>query len=260
MMRMMRHSEGDYMKFHFRPILTIFALASIAILLSLGTWQIERLAWKLELIEKIENRTAQAPQEFDLIYAGWSAGQDQEYVPVTLTGRFLHDQEVHVFGTHDGKPGWYVMTPLDRGTDKALVYINRGFVVMDKKDPEQRAAGQITGEVTLTGLFRAPAKIPFFAGLVQAKDNPQTNQWHHRDASVFAAAHGLQAASVIVDAGATDLAAPVEGPLGGTTELAFRNKHMEYALTWYGLAAALAAVFLVFSLSARDPRTKSERL
>ena len=78
------------------------------------------------------------------------------------------------------------MTPLDRGTDKALVYINRGFVVMDKKDPEQRAAGQITGEVTLTGLFRAPAKIPFFAGLVQAKDNPQTNQWHHRDASVFA--------------------------------------------------------------------------
>ena len=67
-------------------------------------------------------------------------------------------------------------------------------------------------------------------------------------------AHGLQAASVIVDAGATDLAAPVEGPLGGTTELAFRNKHMEYALTWYGLAAALVScVPGVFAFCQRPP-------
>ncbi len=117
------------MAFQFRPVLSIAALAGVAVLVSLGAWQLRRLEWKRDLIERVEMRADAAPIPFDdaMRRHAPELGEDMSYAPVRARGRFRHDLEVHVFGTLDGAPGYYVFTPLERENMRAI-YVNRGFV------------------------------------------------------------------------------------------------------------------------------------
>lgn len=226
-------------------------MVAFAILMSLGFWQVARLHWKENLIATVEARLKAAPVEPppppawpDLEKAGL------EYQPVTVTGRFLHQQEAHVFMAlaspkgRFGGMGYLVMTPLltDGGW---YVYVNRGFVPEDRKVPATRAAGQLDGEVTVTGLYRAPSEKSWFT----ASDDPAKNVWFSRDPWHFAEAARLPAVSVapyIVDA-RFDPSLPGGLPQGGETLVQFPNSHLGYAITWFGLALGLVAVFVAFA-------------
>ncbi|MCC2112475.1 MAG: SURF1 family protein [Hyphomicrobiales bacterium] len=226
-----------------------FAVLAFTVLVALGTWQLQRLAWKEALIAAAGERAGAAAVDLPPP-AGWPGLDlaDHIYRKVTLTGRFRHDDEIHVYtaltrakGAHDGQ-GYWVMTPLERD-DGTIVFVNRGFVPLDFKAPETRAAGQIEGRVTVTGLLRAPEP----RGRFTVDDDRAKNVWIRRDPARFAAFLGLPAdrvAPFFVDAEAG--ASPGGLPQGGETLLAFTNNHLQYALTWYGLAAVLVVVVGLF--------------
>ena len=218
---------------------SVFALAAFVLLVFLGTWQMRRLAWKEDLIAKIEARV-QAPPVALPDEATWGAlkADDYEYRHVTLRGTFEHDKELLIFrasGPHEGvsQPGYVVMTPLRLDTG-ASVLIARGFVTEAFKEATKRPQGQISGPVTLSGVMRAPEPRNAFT----PADSPEKGLWYTRDPAAMAAKLGLvRSAPFSIDADAT----PVPGgwPKAGVTVIAIKNDHLSYALTWYGLALTL---------------------
>ncbi len=223
---------------------TIATVIAFAILVSLGLWQVRRLAWKESVVARIEARVNGAPQPLPApdAWAGLKP-DDYDYLPVTARGVFEHAREAYVFHAAGGplrEPGYLVLTPL-RLASGARVIVNRGFTPLASKDPATRAAGQIEGETQVTGLMRPPEQRNLFT----PADEPTRRIFHVRDPAAIAAADGIVAAPFMIDANA----APVPGgwPRGGTTTLSIPNNHLSYALTWFGLAATLIGVFGVFA-------------
>nr|WP_249809986.1 SURF1 family protein [Bradyrhizobium sp. 139] len=220
--------------------LTVLLLAAFALLIALGVWQIERRAWKLALIDRVEQRV-HAPAQPIPSRTAWptvSTASD-EYRHVSVTGRFLHDRETLVQAVTEQGPGYWVLTPLQRG-DGALVLINRGFVPSERRDASTRQNGNPDGQVEVTGLLRmTEPKGGFLRNNV-----PQHNRWYSRDVAAIAAARGLDdVAPFFVDADAGSHSGP--GPIGGLTVIRFPNNHLIYALTWFALAFMLAGRLIV---------------
>ena len=175
-----------------------------------------------------------------------SADRD-EYRRVTARGAFRHDREVQVYtvvSEQKGRlagPGYWVMTPLELNSGAAVI-VNRGFVPLDRRLPDTRSAGQVPGQTTVTGLLRMPEQATLFS----PENDPARNAWYRRDPGEIARALKLErVAPFTIDADAT----PNPGglPEGGRTRINFRNDHLQYAVTWFGLALALAGVFAAFA-------------
>ncbi|WJR67858.1 SURF1 family protein [Neorhizobium sp. CSC1952] len=225
-----------------RTIATAAAvLAALAILISLGTWQVQRLHWKEGLLADIAERRAAEPVALSEIEAMARSGGDIEYRRVSVTGVFDHSRERHFFATFEGRTGYYVYTPMVLG-DGRILLLNRGFVPYEMKDPATRAAGEIPGEQTVTGYARARlGEKPSF--LVPDNDLAK-NIFYWKDLDAMASSAGLDASKVVpffVDADAS-VTNPGGWPKGGVTQFDLPNSHLQYAVTWYGLAAALIAV------------------
>lgn len=219
------------------------ALAALMVLVALGLWQLERRAWKMSLIAQIEARAHGEPGAIvpEAQWPAWRA-EDDAFRRVRVAGVFLHDREVLVHGlmsVQRGAPaqGFYVFTPL-RLTSGAAVFVNRGFAPTEMKDPPSRSDGQTPGEIMVTGLVRAPEPHGAF---VPAND-PAANAWFVRDPAPMGSARGLdRVAPFYIDSDA----APNPGgwPKGGQTNLTLPNNHLQYALTWFGLALTLIGVY-----------------
>lgn len=236
----------------------VFALVAFGLLVGLGVWQLERLAWKNGLVARVESRMraepVAAPAE-----AAWPA-LDLDvwgYRRIRAEGTFDHAREAKVYvalsepaGRYGG-PGYFILTPLMLPNGAAII-VNRGFTPEGRADPATRAGGQVSGPVAVTGLLREPeGKNPF-----TPDDDVSKRLFFARDARAIAAGLGLQrAAPFTIDADAT----PNPGglPQGGETRIAFPNRHLEYALTWFGLAAALVGVFAFFAFGAMRERREA---
>lgn len=238
-----------------RPLLWpgLATLVALVVLAGLGTWQLQRLGWKEELIARI-NARAQAPATDLLPLAGqgrWQGDYDpaeHEYRRVRVAGTFDHANEVRIHGLMAsrtaGQPlaGFYVLTPLVLPDGRRLI-VNRGFVPPERADPATRAQAQVAGPVEITGLVRGPEPRNAFT----PADDPARNQWYSRDPQAIAAARGLaHVAPWILDADATPN--PGGWPLGGLTRIELPNNHLQYALTWYGIALTLVGVFAAFAM------------
>ena len=234
------------------------ALVALAVLLGLGTWQLQRKTWKEGLIARIEARSHGAPGAIlpEASWSRWRAEAD-EFRRVRVTGNFLHEREAPVHGLATGErgapvQGFYLLTPL-RLADGATVLVNRGFVPTELRDPASRPESQPHGEVTVTGLVRAPEARNWFT----PEDVPAQNRWFARDPPTIAAAKGLdRAAPFYVEADATPN--PGGWPRGGQTRLDLPNNHLQYALTWYGIALTLAGVFAAFAWRRLHPEAGPE--
>lgn len=235
--------EAEPSSSRYRLVLTGAMLLLATVFGALGTWQVQRLFWKLDLIARVETRIhaepALAPSR-----AEWTAisRERDEYRRVAATGPFRHDKTVLVQAVTERGAGFWVLTPLVL-QDETTVLINRGFVPADRRDPAARAASEIVaGPVTVTGLLR----ISEPGGAFLRSNDPANDRWFSRDVTAIAASKGLDdAAPYFIDADAT----PVPGglPIGGLTVVRFRNNHLVYALTWYALAMMSAAgAYLVY--------------
>jgi len=226
-------------------------LAALALLIGLGVWQLQRLAWKEALIGAVAERARAAPTDLPP-ESDWPAlnPADYEYRHVRLSGVYDIASQVLVFraleqprGRYGGQ-GYLVMTPL-RLAGGAAVLVNRGFVPQDQRPQDQRpqTLAARPGQAVVTGLMRSSEPRNAFT----PADDPARGQWYSRDVGAIAAALGLaRAAPFSIDA---DAGAPGELPQGGETILAFPNNHLEYALTWFGLALALAGVFAAYAFA-----------
>ena len=220
-------------------VLGLVALIAFCTLISLGWWQVERRAWKLQLIERVEQRVHAAPVDLPPAerWPQVSAASD-EYRAVQLEGCFLHDRETLVQSLSDLGSGFWVLTPMELA-DGRIVLVNRGFVPPEKRERASRAAGEPQGNVRITGLLR----ISEPAGGFLRRNDAQADRWYSRDVASIAAARGLPADKVapfFVDAGKDAKAAEAGQPVGGLTVISFRNSHLVYALTWFTLALLVA--------------------
>lgn len=219
-------------------------LLGIVILAGLGTWQVERLQWKEELLARIEQRVAAEPVDLATVRQRAEAGEDIAYTPVQLSGRFLNEGERYFLSTFEGQAGWNVFTPLllDDGN---LIFVNRGFVPYDLRDRDKRRSGLIDGEVEITGIARVPPSEK--PGYFIPDNDPSKDTFFWQDLSSMAA--GLTLASdarvlpFTVDAGPGR--APGGWPVGGTTVVIMPNNHLQYAITWYGIGLVLVVMTIM---------------
>lgn len=230
----------------FRPTLwaTVFTIPALALLLGLGTWQMDRLQWKTALIAERQagfNATAIPLPADD------TAAHDLLWRRVQVTGVLRHDQELYLAArSMRGNVGYHVLTPLDR-VDGKTVLVNRGWVSNEKKDPANRVEGQLPGTVTLEGIATPGGQRNWLT----PENDARKNVWLWTDIPAMAQHLGRPLQPVVVEA----LATPNPGgfPIGGQTRINLPNDHLQYALTWYLLAAALVAIYVLYHRRRADP-------
>jgi surfeit locus 1 family protein len=221
------------------PALGAFlAVLLFAGFVALGTWQVQRRAWKLDLIERVDQRVhapavaAPGPERWTQVNAA-----SDEYRHVSVTGSFLHDRETLVQAVTELGSGYWVVTPL-RTREGDVVLVNRGFVPPELRERAARVATERAGETTVAGLLRLTEPK---GGFLRSND-AAGERWYSRDVQAIAAARGLaRVAPFFIDEDA-GLSSNGEGgwPAGGLTVIAFHNNHLVYALTWYALALMVA--------------------
>lgn len=227
----------------------VLALASSAGLAALGVWQVERRAWKLDLIERVDTRAHGAPSALPQRWDGLDA-RDYEYRRVQVAGRLLHDREALVQAVTELGGGFWVMTPLETA-DGRVVIVNRGFVPQADRDAADRPAAM--GTVEITGLMR-PSEPG--GGFLRSND-PAADRWFSRDVTAIAASRDLpRPAPFFIDAeaGANGAADGAALPVGGLTRLSFPNNHLVYALTWFVLSAMVLGAGGALAWSELRPR------
>ncbi|KAK3190676.1 surf-like protein [Lecanicillium sp. MT-2017a] len=219
------------------PGLILLALIPITAF-ALGTWQVQRLGWKTELIAKFEDRLVRDPLPLppridpDAIH-------DFDYRRVLATGRFRHDQEMLIGPRmREGQDGFMVVTPLEREGGASTILVNRGWISKSHRDQRTRRAGLPTGEVTVEGLLREPWKKNMFT----PENRPDKGEFYFPDVKQMAELTGAQPVWVevtmdneymkMVDYEARGI------PFGRPAEVNLRNNHAQYIFTWYGLAVA----------------------
>ena len=230
----------------FRPTFwpTLFTIPALILLLGLGTWQVQRLFEKEAMIAEREARINASP--VDLPAPGMEtleALAPLEFRRAVATGEFLHDKELFLAArTMRGNVGYQIVTPLRLASGGTLL-VNRGWVPEAQKDPAKRAEGQMAGTVTIDGAIR----LPGHQNWLQPDNEPQHNMWFWLDLPAMADEAGIPAAELVpvfLEAGP----APNPGgiPIGGQTKVTLPNDHLQYAITWYILAVALAVIYVVY--------------
>lgn len=222
----------------------VFALVALVTFIGLGTWQLQRKAWKEALIATLEQRLAASPAELPP-RGRWPSldPSDDEFRLVKFSAALLPGQEALVYGSGSALrsdvsgPGYWVFVPA-RLAGGGLVVVNRGFVPEGRQDPRSRSAGDVGGTIEMTGVMRWPELRGFFT----AKDDPGRNLWFVRDQLAIAAAKGWgEIAPFYVE---LESPQPPSGlPRAGALKVELRNMHLQYALTWYGLAAVVVVMF-----------------
>ncbi|CAO3421559.1 SURF1 family protein [Azospirillum endophyticum] len=242
----------------FRPSLgaTLATLVGLAVTIGLGTWQLERLQWKQELVARIDRQMAEPPVPLPARIddpAAW------EFRPVTLAGRFLNDKDMLLIARpHQGQVGYEVLTPFARADGAGIVLVNRGFVPMDRRDPASRSAARVEGETSIGGIVRVPQPPGFFQ---PGNGTPAPGSaWMRADPPAMAAALSIEAvAPVVVEMlpgqGAGLPGAPRGSLAGIEPRVELPNNHLQYALTWYGLAATLAGIYVLSQRKRADTGT-----
>jgi surfeit locus 1 family protein len=242
----MMKAERGVMAYRALALPFSMTLIGALVLIGLGKWQLDRREWKLSLVERIETRIRNEAIPLSEARDRWRKSQDIDYTRVRLAGRFLHQHERHLYTIVEGLAGWKVIVPLQTVSGD-IVLVDRGFVPEPLKLPAARESGQIEGIAELTGLARASQPPNWFT----PNNDPAANRWFSRDVPGLIASLppdlAAKAAPFIVEAEAGPV--PGDWPRAGVTMLKISNRHLEYALTWFALAATLLIVFVVYARS-----------
>ncbi|MYM39735.1 SURF1 family protein [Pseudoduganella sp. CY13W] len=261
-----------------RVVLLAIASLLCAGFFALGTWQVYRLQWKLDLIERVNQRVHAEP-DFPPPPSHWaqiSAASD-EYRHVLLNGVLLYELTSKVQAVTSLGSGYWLMTPLCL-VDGSVVLVNRGYVTTEAARalpaPAHataaacKSAGAAGPAVAITGLLRLSEAR---GGFLRANE-AAAGRWYSRDVTAMAQALGLSAvAPYFVDADAAPgqqlqsgsdaealrpsdrqgAGSSLAHPVGGLTVISFPNNHLVYAVTWYGLALMVAGITWWMSRDAR---------
>ncbi|MEQ9489319.1 MAG: SURF1 family protein [Alphaproteobacteria bacterium] len=238
----------------FRPSLvpTLFTVPALITLIALGFWQLDRLEWKQGLIDRFDARMSAPVQA---IPPGDLTVDENEFLRVQVTGTFDHDNEFYlVQPSRQGKPGLHVITPLLPEDGSRPILISRGWMPFERRDRSTRPEGLVEGAVTVTGLLRFPRPLGYIRSLVIPDNEPQNNTWFWLDFQALADKSGYDGFRPYY------VMSEEEPPLGVFPRgrqwlLDIRNNHLEYAITWFLLAVALAAIYGVYTFKKDEKKT-----
>ena len=225
----------------FPAILTLAALVALAILVGLGTWQLRRHAWKQDLLARVETLKTAAPRPLAPALEKGAEGADLDYSRVTVACPGLdRARYVELYALREGQAGTRLISacPVVGAGPYETVLVDRGFVpeTISARPPEDPAA---TGPVTVVGVLRLPDEPTF----VTPEDRPDLNRFYSRDAVAMASALGARKPApwfLMVETSTNpEWRALDPAPLPASIS----NRHLEYALTWFGLAVALLGVY-----------------
>ena len=236
----------------FRPLLwpTIVTIPALIILLMLGTWQVNRLQWKTALIDEFKARsTAEA------IYPSFH-GAPIEFQRVSLEGRFIHDETVYLTGrTYEGNAGFHVVTAF-KSAKGDLFFVNRGWVSEAYREPSTRAFSMITDSLVLDGIIRLAQR----QGQFVPDNEPERGFWFTMKPDEVAAHLDLAGAeqAYYIDAIRQE-GEELTLPIAAEVKVEVRNSHLNYAITWYGIALSLIGVYFAYHHSLGRLRFGSAR-
>lgn len=227
----------------FRPTLwaTLVSLAVLAVLIGLGSWQLDRRVWKQQVLEARAQRI-NAPA---IAMTDTATGADPgvlEYRPIRLQGRFAGARWLKLLSrTRDGRAGFHVIAPLaaDGGV---TVLVDRGWVPVDGA-----ITSAPTGPVGIEGYLRK-FETP---GRFTPDNEAGTNAWFYLDRDQMASALELKTVAPFYVQQAPGAVAAGLYPAGAVPNMALRNPHLQYALTWYSLAVVLLVIYVVFHIRRR---------
>jgi surfeit locus 1 family protein len=235
------------MRPYFRPMLvpTLWIVPLLAMLLSLGVWQIHRLHWKLDLLEKIHTGLTAPPATLADVLPRYNEADidNADYRRAVVHGLFDNGHEILFFTTGEqGAPVYHVLTPFLMEDGHTLL-IDRGTIPVNLP-PAMLARGDLNGERTVIGILRKPAPSNWFT----PRSDVAHRVTHTRDPATLAREFGLKNIfPMFLEADAASN--PGGWPKGGVTIVDLPNDHLQYAITWFGLALGLLAVYLAYHQS-----------
>jgi surfeit locus 1 family protein len=225
----------------------VLTAAGIAILIGLGIWQLDRKVWKENLIATLDARLTRAPTDLPP-RENWDrlTADHDEYTRVKFPAEFLSGEEALIYTAGSAfRPdvqgqGYWVFAPA-RLAGGSIVVVDRGFVPYDRKDPATRAQGAPLGTIDIVGVMRWPET----RGLFTPDDDPKTNVWYLRDQKAITAAKKWDApAPFYIE---QESPVPPGGlPKPGKLIVSLPDDHLQYAITWFGLALGLAGVYMTW--------------
>jgi surfeit locus 1 family protein len=226
--------------------LTVATAIAFLILAGLGTWQLQRLAWKRDLLTRIEALQEAPARPLGPVLVARAAGRDVDFTRVRVTCPGLaRARYVELYGLREGQAGARLISacPVD-GTPYRTILVDRGFVAdtvssRPPVDPADRTP------VEMTGVLRSPEPANSFS----PPNRP--DRWFTRDAVGMAQALGASGAAPVFLMAETSSNPEWKALTPAPVPAAISNRHMEYAVTWYGLAAALLGVYAAMLLKRR---------
>ena len=233
-------------KIYFKPSLwlTIFTIQSFIILIVLGTWQVQRLGWKSDLISEYNNNFEKQPVTIDEVLKD---SLNYKFRKVLVKGEFDNDKEIQLIGkTYEGNAGYHIITPFFLENNK-IIYINRGWVPKKYIKKESRGFSLISGETEIIGLIRMPQKKGYFV----PENEPDNGFWFTIKPTEIKKHLKIDKETFIIKfyVDALRQEKKINLPIGIKEKINIRNQHLSYAITWYSLAIVLMIIYISYHYS-----------
>lgn len=208
----------------------IFTIFAFIILMAMGTWQVQRLMWKTDLINLINTRMSEAP----ISLAQYQNPNVDEYRLITVTGTYDHAKEMQIIGRpYNGKPGIHIITPMN--TEKGVLLINRGWAKYEE------AYSKPEGTQTVTGIIRKNQVRNFLSRHITMDNQPANNLWFFADIEAMYPHIKAPNPGFYIELASNE--APNSYPYALPKEIKLYNEHLTYAITWYCLGVALLLIY-----------------
>ncbi|MBL4588759.1 MAG: SURF1 family protein [Alphaproteobacteria bacterium] len=217
---------------------TIATLISTIILCALGTWQIQRLEWKQELLQNLEREYAKDPSSQSLEIEDFQKITKNDVRYGTVTGHFLDEKEVVVGPRiHAEQSGYGLYTPLELSTG-GVVLIYQGWIAKTKKEPRERSESQTLGNVTIEGTARYVPKGWRFG----IKNSPEKDGWIYIDMDDIAHAKEIDTLPPVIFY-AESMSPEIEMIRKDQEKWFPKNNHQQYAIFWFMMCGIMLVVY-----------------
>ena len=210
----------------YKFLFSVFVFFFISVFLVLGSWQIIRLNWKLELISQIESSLKDEPVNL-------SSDTIKNYLRIKSTGTINFDKQIYLYNLNEkGKPGFEVINPLKIGDSNYL--LNRGWIPFDMKNNKSI---NIADEDSIIGILKKQTKANRF----KPENDLLNNYWFTLDREdIFKFTGERFSPYVIYLSGNNELPKPK------LITSNISNNHKKYAMTWFSLAISIFILYLYF--------------